>query len=499
MYILSIAFCFHDSSITISDENQILLTLEAERVYRKKHYRIENVEEMNLLIAIGLEYLGLTIQDISIVLLARLQNQYIINNDTVVILGKTFKPIMTDHQNNHIGTVYPSGFDKCLILCSDGGSESGFTRLYLKNYEKIELLEILDDVPFTGKFYGTAAQMIVTPSCIEAHSNGVGKFMGLSALGKKNNLYVKLINEHWQEMNELHLYGCDKLLKKFNLSENYTEYWKDQNKLDFAYNAHWFWVNTCMLYLKKYKHLADSICITGGCGLNLNLNSEIINNDIFKNVYIPPNPTDSGQSLGAILYYYPKIKCEYPYLGRAFGERSNYDYSKIADLLIQGRVLGWFQERSEIGPRALGHRSIFGVPTSLEMKEKISVHIKGRESFRPVAAIIPYEKSAEFFENPIYSPYMTFSCKCKEKAIKLAPAIVHNDMTCRIQTLRREDNMELYTLLCKLEEINGVPMLINTSFNIAGEPIVDSINDALSTFKNSALDVLVLNGNIICK
>ena len=192
---------------------------------------------------------------------------------------------------------------------------------------------------------------------------------------------------------------------------------------------------------------------------------------------------------------YPNIKCNYPFLGRNFGDIDpNTSVDEILSLLLKGKIIAWYQGSSEIGARALGHRSFIGLPFSLEQKNKISVKIKKREEYRPVAAIIPQEFISDYFYQTYSSPYMTFCAKAKKITRKKAPAIVHYDGTTRVQTLTIQDNPFLYLLLLKLQKMNYPPILMNTSFNINGEAIVDTPEDAIKSFLKSGADELFING-----
>ncbi len=449
-YILSISFCYHDSSITFSNKNEILLHLELERISRKKHDRFKDLKQVDNIVSLGLSELNLTIDDIDKVLVTRWNNLY--GDENVTILGRKFKAILTGHHENHIGTSFPSHFKKCVILCSDGGSENGYAKLYYKNGNKIWLVEDLDNEVFTGKFYGTVAQMIIEPKGSQAHMSGVGKLMGLSSYGKFNRKIVNLIENNLEELNSLHFQDVNNLLKKFNLQPNYEQVWKDKYKKDIAYNAHYYWVDKCANYLKKHNKFSKNICLVGGCALNITLNSKLIDEKIFDNVYVSPISTDSGQSLGAILYHYPNIKCNYPYLGRGFESNVIYDKNEIIEDLLSNKIIAWYQGRSEIGARALGHRSFIGIPNSVEMRKKISEEIKGREPYRPVAAIIPRIFVNKYFYQNYDSPYMTFCASAKDITKKLAPAIVHYDGTTRVQTLEKNDNPILYDIMLELEK-----------------------------------------------
>lgn len=491
-YYLSVSFCFHDSSIAISDKKEILLEIEAERFFRKKHYRFHDLKEVDQIVSCALNELNITIDDISKLYVTNWNNLF--EKDNVVVLGKKFDPIYTSHHANHIGTAFPSNFKKCVILCSDGGSEDGYTKLYYKNGTKIKLIEDLDNREFTGKFYGTVAQMLIEPKGSKAHTSGVGKLMGLSALGKYDKQIENKIEKNVEEINTLHYDNVNHLLKDFNLDGKYENVWLDQYKVNLATTAHKYWVDKCSEYLKKHSNYSENICLVGGCALNISLNSKLIDDGIFKNVYVSPVSTDAGQSIGAILYHNPKIKCNYPYLGR--GKESNYLYDEsVIDDLLDNKIIAWYQGRSEVGARALGHRSFLGIPTSDLMRKKISEQIKGREPYRPVAAIIPYEEVCNYFYQDYESPYMTFCAKAKDITKEKAPAIVHADGTTRVQTIKREDNPIIYDILLKLKEKIGVPIIMNTSLNVMGDPICDTIEDAIDTYKKSKADSLYINGS----
>lgn len=491
--ILSISFCYHDSCITLANENEILIHLEAERIFREKHKRITTIEEMDYLIQKGLEYINKNIDDITEVFVSKWENKY--EKDYAVILGKRFKYKLSEHHKNHIGVVLPSNYEKCVIYVSDGGSEDGTTKIYYKDKDNIYLKDDLDDVDFTGMFYGTMAQLIIDPDFDRAHTSGVGKMMGLSSFGKYNKELEKLILDNIKDINKLNLDGVDYLLKIFNLSNDYSKPWNDKRRVDLATTANTLWVNNNVEYLKKYNNYSKNICMTGGCALNILLNSKLKEENIYENVYTSPITTDAGQSLGAILYNYPNIKVNYPFMGREFGKYESIEYNNIIDDLLAGKIIAWYEGKSEIGARALGHRSFIGLPNSIDMRRKLSERVKGREPYRPVAAIVLEEDMEKYFENKIKSPYMTFCSRAKKITKKLAPAIVHVDGTTRLQTMNEKDNNSiLYNVLNELKS-NGIPpILMNSSLNIMNEPIVDSIEDAIKTFKKSNADVLYING-----
>src|SRR5262249_51679959 len=170
-----------------------------------------------------------------------------------------------------------------------------------------------------------------------------------------------------------------------------------------------------------------------------------------------------------------------------------------AKLLAEGHVFGWFQGRSEFGPRALGNRSILGDPRKPEMKDKLNKRVKHRQAFRPFAPVVIAERAHEIFEGEGESPFMLLAKNVRPEWRDRVPAIVHVDGTARVQTIRREHNERLYDLLKEFEAITGVPALVNTSFNVKGEPIVETPEDALRCFLNTGMDYLVLHDMLLSK
>ncbi|MEM7305610.1 MAG: carbamoyltransferase C-terminal domain-containing protein [Planctomycetota bacterium] len=260
---------------------------------------------------------------------------------------------------------------------------------------------------------------------------------------------------------------------------------------------------------------APDLCLAGGVALNSVLNGKIRRSGRFERVWVPPAPGDHGGALGAALHVYyqrsgaPRDDVGFtPYLGPGADEgemlaalqaraadvawtRPRDLVDRAADLLARDRILGWFQGRMEYGPRALGHRSILASPRREAMRDRVNARIKHREGFRPFAGVVPAERAAELFDVEGESPYMQFVVPVREAARTVIPAVVH-DGTCRVQTLRRSADGLLHSLLTAFEREAGVPVLLNTSFNDADEPIVCTPSDAIETFLHTGLDALVL-------
>ena len=264
----------------------------------------------------------------------------------------------------------------------------------------------------------------------------------------------------------------------------------------------------------------ENICVVGGCALNCAAIGKLYLSSERGNVYVPYAPGDDGAAIGCALIASNskdgKASNRVPYLGPSYYDNevrssldvTNLQYEYIADFkelchivaqeLATSLIIGWFQDRMEFGPRALGNRSILADPRQSYMKDKVNAKIKFRESFRPFAPAVLAEHANDIFECDVESPYMSTTFKLKRKQ-KEYPAITHVDDTSRIQTVSSLQNGKFYELLNAFYELTGCPLLLNTSFNVMGEPIVCSPSDAIRTFTESGIDILVINNFIIRK
>lgn len=272
------------------------------------------------------------------------------------------------------------------------------------------------------------------------------------------------------------------------------------------------------------KELTDSknICVAGGSFLNCNSNEQILKSGLYENCYFIPPADDSGIPLGCAWYGYqllsPIEKNEflYPYLGKKYSkseiardlnEFPNLKFTKyenfddlIEDVsfwLTQNRVIGWFQNGSEIGPRALGNRSILASPIEKWMTGHINSDIKKREWYRPFAPAVLFEHQSEVFESDIFSPYMLVTTSVKEEWRTKIPAVTHIDNSARHQSVTLESNERFYKLISKFYDKTGVPVLLNTSFNGPHEPIVETPLNAIKTMLSCKLDFLVIDDYLI--
>jgi carbamoyltransferase len=271
-----------------------------------------------------------------------------------------------------------------------------------------------------------------------------------------------------------------------------------------------------------------NLCIGGGVALNGVANYKILKESPFKNIHIPPSPGDAGSAVGAAQYLYhifhnnsknnfqndAQLIRENVYVGPSFPNEqiTKYlDLEKIsyqsfdrdsllkttAQLIADGNVVGWYQGKMEWGPRALGNRSILADPRRADMKDILNAKIKHRESFRPFAPSILEEYASEYFEMDIPSPYMLMVSPVKKP--KEIPAVTHVDGTGRIQTVSKESNELYYDLINEFYKITGVPVIINTSMNVMGEPIVNTPAQAHTMILKTDMDYIVMGNNLVKK
>ena len=270
---------------------------------------------------------------------------------------------------------------------------------------------------------------------------------------------------------------------------------------------------------------SDNLCLSGGCAYNGTANGKILNKTRFKNLYIPPAPSDAGSAVGCALHYYysntlvtDRTSNINPYLGPYYSNSeildalSKYDkdvwfekklYEQISSIIAkeihENNVIGWFEGRMEFGARALGNRSILANPRDPQMKSRLNMMIKKREGFRPFAPIVQQEHSTKFFDYDYNVPYMNQVVKVKQEFVEQLPSITHVDNSARIQTLNKNQQRHMYSLLSKLIPINEYPMVINTSFNLKDQTMVLTPLDAIKTFLNCEMDTLVINNFIVKK
>ena len=317
---------------------------------------------------------------------------------------------------------------------------------------------------------------------------GASKLMGLVGYGKFSKYYYDIfetildgpITEKKQPMH--------KLIKV-----------EEYGKPDLAFTLQKLTIDKIKEHIYPLKS-CDNLCIAGGVAYNGYMNEEFTKH--YKNVFVPPAVGDEGQAIG-VYQHADYVLNNNKHISETFagkeydfkGDEKLTSYKEIAQAIANGKIVGWFQGKSESGNRALGNRSILADPRNPDIKDVINGTIKMREDFRPFAPVVLEEHYKEYFDTNSPSPYMSRICQVKTDKV---PGVTHVDNTARIQTVNKEQNNKLYELIREFYVITGVPMLLNTSFNCQ-EPIVETPEHALRTFKRTALDLLIINDWIIRK
>jgi carbamoyltransferase len=270
---------------------------------------------------------------------------------------------------------------------------------------------------------------------------------------------------------------------------------------------------------------STNLVLTGGCALNSSYNGTILHRFPFAQVHVPSAPADDGNAVGAALLAWmqdhPDARAPSgagsPFLGSRVDRRRAADAARncgyayvspcegdagatlLASRLAAGKIIGVMRGAAEFGPRALGQRSILADPRPADMKDRLNKRVKGREAYRPFAPIVPVERVGSWFERPQPSPYMSFTLPWKAEARERVPAVVHADGTGRLQTVDGRANPWMQSLLTAFEAETGVPIILNTSFNVMGKPIVHSVADAMAVLATTGLDGVLLEDTLIEK
>lgn len=444
-----------------------------------------------------------------------------------------FKFHLLEHHLCHAASsFYPSGFDDAAILTIDGAGEWSTTMLAKGRGNKITKLQTVETPHSLGAFYQAISRYLGF-KLIE----GPGKLMGLASYGARNTSehkkLAKLIrllpnggfeidmsyfSYHYSRKSGV----SQKFLDEFGAANTTGVNWTE-HELNIAAAAQQLVEDVILHIVSKLGKLVGSknLCMAGGVALNSVTNGLIAKSGLYENIFIQPAAGDSGTSLGAALlvehgiYNNPrKYVQKNAFLGsdyspgdyqRAF-ENAGLKFERMDDVdlyrytaqkIFNGDIVAWFHGRMEFGPRALGNRSFLATPLKKEMKDILNARVKFREGFRPFAAIVLEEDVGRYFDCSYHNPYMLFVYEVKEEYRNVIPAITHVDNSVRIQTVNKQENPELYALLQAFKELTGHSIVINTSFNIKGEPIVCSPNDAVQSFKNADVDVLIM-GNYVC-
>lgn len=445
-------------------------------------------------------------------------------NRSINTKDKVFGP--WHHMCHASSTFYQSPFDKAVIISFDGGGDGQFFNFYVANSRKEGPKEVFNrtdvDLGFAYMIFGDYIHEIKKENSL-SDGNLVysGKLMGLCGYGK--------VRQDWLEpMKKFYLSKPDGINYKEKLKILWSEIGleinervgnsggiRGQDAYDIAATSQKVFENIFFELVtdKINEYQGYPICVTGGCALNVLLNTEI-KRRFDRKVYVAPNSNDCGISAGSLLYYLkPEKPVNLMYAGlHPLDEDAFFHYfypestklkiipiSELASKLAHGKIIGVIRGGAEHGPRALGNRSILCNPAIPNMKDILNSKVKNREWYRPFAPVVKIENADKYFDILEESPYMSFAFDVRSEWREKLASITHVDGTARVQTLRQEHNPWLYDLISAFEKISGHGVLLNTSFNVNGMPILSTVREAFQVLMSTQMDGIVVQNTLIMK
>ena len=434
------------------------------------------------------------------------------------------------HEAHAAGSFLVSPYESAAILSLDGSGEWATSFLGQGEGTRISCFQQSYFPMSLGSLYEAATEF-----CGFKPNYDEGKTMGLAPFGDYRPYHKKVADIVRVEQDgsikidlsyfNYQFWGYQRCSRKFH-----DTFGAPRKGKDFADHHH----NVAAAFQHVLEERALELCailrkrtasrhliISGGVALNSVMNGRIVRESGFEDIYVMPAAGDNGTAIGAAYYVYhvvhghPRTQVhDDPYLGTAYSDdeigklireckltavKHDDIAGEAARLLAEGNILGWFQGRMEIGPRALGNRSILANPTLPHMKDKINAEVKHREAYRPFAPSAIVEKQSVYFDSIGESPFMLKVCPVRPEMRDKLPAITHVDGSARLQTVSKDINPVYHELISKFGDRTGVPVLLNTSFNIMGEPIVESPINAIRCFFSTGLDALALGSYLIKK
>jgi carbamoyltransferase len=562
-YILGISCGYHDSAAALIKDGKVLGACEEERFTGVKHDSSFPINTINWLYKEfnihGINIEGVAFYDNPKYKIDRIVNSVkrgplsqIFNrrniikrnklkysrfeNQLVDITHDDIEIFYGDHHLSHAAyAFYTSPFDKSSILTVDGVGEWATTSMYYAEANKITKVQSIDFPHSLGMLYSSFTAFLGFKP-----NEGEYKVMGLAPYGNpkrflnKFRKFYNLTDDGGFELNmeyftfdwsDTHMFN-EKLGKLLGIPNRLPEDNLNQPHKDLAATLQYEYEFLLFRLIDRLYAVRSSnnLCLSGGCAYNGTANGKILEKTNFKNVWIPPAPSDAGSAIGAALHLYHVRNGTYkpdnktPYLGPHYTnedvesalEEMDVDiwYEKknhseiipiISKEITEGNVVGWFEGKMEFGARALGNRSILANPCDPQMKDKLNSIIKKREGFRPFAPIVKSEEQSKYFDYTKDVPYMNQVVKVKEQYRDKLPAITHIDGSARIQSLVHKQHNRMYKLLTQLSIDNGYPIVINTSFNLKDQTMVLDPKSAIETFLNCEMDTLVIHNYIIKK
>jgi carbamoyltransferase len=561
MNILGLSFMYHDSSATLLTDGEVVAAAAEERFSRQKHsldfpsaaiaaclklggigirdvdaivfyekplQKFERIVTMNAL-AFPRGF-GQFSESMPLWLKYKLFVREMIRGET----GYEGEILFADHHYAHASSAFfASPFDEAAILTMDGVGEWATMTRGAGRGNRIHLTHELRYPHSLGLWYSTFTAFLGFRV-----NGGEGKVMGLASYGEprfRDKLLRDVIEVRDDGSFRMNLdyfaFHRDTVMFSRRFVDEFGPPRVPEGPItprdeDLANSMQKVVEDVC---LKAAAHLRKEtglrrLCIAGGVGLNSVTNGRILEEQDWDGIFIQPASGDDGGSLGSTLYLWHQVQgnprrwsMKHAFLGPANDPDEIERFLKLRDMpyrrygrfedlrdraaadLAAGRIVGWIQGRMEYGPRALGNRSILANPSVPDMKDVINLRVKHREPFRPFAPAVPLDRCAEFFDPPFESPYMLLVCRTRPDKVDVLRSITHVDGTARLQTVTPDQNRRFHDLIVAFGQRTGVPVLLNTSFNIRGEPIVCDYGDGLTCFLNEDMDCLAMEDCYLVK
>lgn len=459
MIILGLNETSHDASVSLIEDGEILFAGHAERYSKRKNDWYTNPGLISDALSYGkpdfVAYYEKPLLKASRLRLKGGLGHWRPKYD----LGDIPTRYFSHHRSHASAGYFTSGFSDAVIVVLDAIGEWNTSTVWKGSGTEISLVH-KQNYPFSfGLFYSAFTQLVGLKPNEEEYI-----MMGMAAYGDPYK-YLAKVDGYFPTTNH----------QRYNYHRGIHDWGlvTEQDRFDIAAAVQQVYTSRLIEFMRMAKKLTASrnLVFMGGCALNCSANTRLW--ELFEDVWIMPNPGDAGSSLGAAAALYgQQLNWEGPYLGHKI--EGTYPVDKIVNKLMNDGIAAVASGRAEYGPRALGNRSILANPKDKNIKDKVNL-IKKRELFRPFAPVVMEEYASEWFDLEFPSPYMQYAVKCKRP--DLIPAVVHEDGTSRVQTVNRRQHSGLYRVLEKWKQFSGVPVLLNTSLNIKGQPLLNDLND----------------------
>jgi carbamoyltransferase len=508
----------HNSSVVVENNGKILTVIEVERFLNVKNAGYGQYLTSNTRFFLITEILKYIKNEYGI---SEFETCYYSNTDTIegpnkvhyekMIPAKNYVDVL-HHLSHAACAFYQSKYNEGLIISFDGGGSDGFFNIYhAKNRDEITLIDKFNtDLGFAYMSFGDYLNDIrQEPALNIGNLVYSGKIMGLCSYGSINEEWLPHFEKYYRSkpdgLNYLEL--LNQLGQETGLTFNRNDRLTGQISWDVAKTSQIAFENVFMGIISPFLEMFPKLplLLTGGCALNILLNTKLYH-ELDRDIFVPPNPNDCGIASGMILLHMkPKEAVDLTYLGIPILDKNTLmiiseeqynttpiDTNTIVNDLVSGKIIGVVRGNSEHGPRALGNRSIICDPSHPEMKNILNEKVKNREWYRPFAPVCRLEDVSKYFKFSGESRWMSFCPEVKEEWREKLTSITHIDGTARVQTVTKEENEWLYNLITEFEKVSGIGVLLNTSFNINGKPILSTYKDALHVFKTTQMDKLIL-------